>query len=167
MAAGSTYTPLATTTLGADAASYTFGSISGSYTDLVLIANHKWASGTRTSFTIQLNSDTGTNYSDTGLYGNGTSATSGRETGLTYNFNGVISDQWQAMTFNFLNYSNTTTYKTFLSRGNSLGTTAASDVNAMVHLWRSTAAITSIKLAPASGNILAGSSYTLYGIAAA
>jgi hypothetical protein len=32
----STYTPIATTTLGSAAASYTFSSISGTYTDLVL-----------------------------------------------------------------------------------------------------------------------------------
>ena len=35
MAAGSTYTPIATTTLGSNVASYTFSSIAGTYTDLV------------------------------------------------------------------------------------------------------------------------------------
>jgi hypothetical protein len=36
MAAGNTYTPLATQTLGSAAASVTFSSISGAYTDLVV-----------------------------------------------------------------------------------------------------------------------------------
>ena len=41
MAAGSTYTPIATTTLGSAQADVTFSSISGSYTDLVLIIGGK------------------------------------------------------------------------------------------------------------------------------
>ena len=41
MAAGSTYTPLATNTLSSSSASITFSSISGSYTDLVLVMNRK------------------------------------------------------------------------------------------------------------------------------
>jgi hypothetical protein len=164
--ATNTYVALDKTTTSSSATSITLSAISGSYTDLVLVANHKW-SGTRTSLCMQFNSDTNVaNYSDTGLYGNGTSATSGRETGNGYNFCGLTSNQWQATIFQFQNYSNTTTYKTSLSRGNSLGTTAAQDVNAMVHLWKSTAAITSIKIYPVSGNFIDGSTFTLYGVLA-
>jgi hypothetical protein len=43
MPAGSTYTPIATTTLGSAQADVTFNSFSG-YTDLVLVANVQLAS---------------------------------------------------------------------------------------------------------------------------
>ena len=62
MAAGSTYTPIATTTLGSAASSVTFSSISGSYTDLILITNPSSAT-TDQSIYVQFNADTGTNYS--------------------------------------------------------------------------------------------------------
>ena len=39
MAAGATYEPIATNTLGSAAASVTFSGISGSYTDLILITS--------------------------------------------------------------------------------------------------------------------------------
>ncbi len=62
----------------------------------------------------------------------------------------------------YQNYSNTTTYKTVLSRcSNPTGGTLA-----VAGLWRSTAAITSITLTPTAGNWLSGSTFTLYGIKA-
>jgi len=65
----------------------------------------------------------------------------------------------------FMNYSNTTTYKTWLAReGN--GTNGY--VSALVGLWRNTNAITQIKvLNTGSGNFATGSTFTLYGIKAA
>ncbi len=60
-----------------------------------------------------------------------------------------------------MNYSNTTTYKTFISRsGNGTGGFANSTVN----LWRSTAAITTVYLFAAGGSLDAGTTATLYGI---
>jgi hypothetical protein len=62
------------------------------------------------------------------------------------------------------NYSNSTTYKTFLSRANN----AANAADGIVGLWRSTSAITSIQFFYSdSSNIITGSSATLYGIKAA
>lgn len=165
MAAGSTYTPIATTTLGSAAASYTFSSISGSYTDLVLVINAiNTVNGS--SCKIQFNGDTGTNYSTTWLEGNGTSASSGRESTATsafiyYNGNASV---YNSSTANVIiqNYSNATTYKTAISRfGNQAQT------GAYIDLWRSTSAITSIALNAITQNFQAGSTFTLYGIAAA
>jgi hypothetical protein len=65
-----------------------------------------------------------------------------------------------------MNYSNTTTYKTALNRSNQ----AAGGVDATVGLWRSTAAIDTIRFyanTNGSQNFLTGSTFTLYGIAAA
>ena len=44
MAAGNTYVALATQTLGSATATVTFSSISGAYTDLVLVYNGQYAS---------------------------------------------------------------------------------------------------------------------------
>jgi hypothetical protein len=62
-----------------------------------------------------------------------------------------------------MNYSNSTTYKTILSRGNVTGT--GIDLN--VSLWRSTAAITNITVTSFTSTYTAGSTFTLYGIKAA
>ena len=163
----STYTPIATQTLGSAASTVTFSSISGTYTDLVLILNLKAASGSTAYPRIQFNSDTGTNYSLTHLTGNGTAASSGRtsnsvgyitgstvESSSEFNFNGI---------YNIQNYSNTTTNKTVIGRCNN----AAGHTEATVTLWRNTAAITTIDLINVNANFAIGCTFTLYGIKAA
>ena len=168
-----TYEPIATTTLGSAAASYTFSSISGSYTDLVLVIQ------TRTSYSVdngpriqlQFNGDTASNYSATRVFGTGASASSNRDTSNTNMTFGYIASSFSSNTnpgnhiVNIKNYSNTTTYKTVLARWNAIAN--GSPVGAAVGLWRSTSAITSILLKPEAGNFVTGSTFTLYGIAAA
>jgi hypothetical protein len=168
MAAGSTYTPIATYTLASAASSQAFTSIPSTYTDLVLVMNLK-GSTTNLYPVLQFNSDSTTTYSQTGLYGTGTAAGSQRTSGSNviyitsgnvmsstdFNFNAIVNVQ---------NYSNTTTNKTMISRSNN----AASEVNANVGLWRSTSAITRIDvLCYLTGNFAIGSTFTLYGIASA
>jgi hypothetical protein len=62
--------------------------------------------------------------------------------------------------FNFMNYSNTTTHKTALWRNSSATNGAA----AMMGVWRSTSAISTISITSLSGNMADGCTYTLYGI---
>lgn len=163
----STYTPIATQTLGSAAASVTFSSISSSYTDLVLVTVAGTTSGAPNTF-LQLNGDTATNYSITAIIGNGASATSGainnsNQFYIDYN---AMPDQTLGTTVNIcniMNYANLTTYKTILVRANA----AARGVDGIAGLWRSTAAVTSLVVKPASSTFLAGSTFTLYGIAAA
>jgi len=162
MAAGSTYTPIATTTLGSAAATVTFSSISGSYTDLILVADTQNASGAD-NFLLNFNSDTGSNYSVTRLNGNGTSASSSRATNQTVLQCGEVNSTRSTTIVHIMNYSNSTTYKTTITRQN----TASASVAANVNLWRSTAAITSILISTSSYNFSAGSQFTLYGIQAA
>ena len=165
MAAGSTYTPIATTTLGSSATSYTFSSIPGTYTDLVLVASIV-TNATYGGLGIQVNGDTGTNYSTTFINGTGSSATSNRYSNATqaYVYDSTVQNQVSPAIYNFQNYGNTTTYKTFVGRWNSTG--SSDRVNGSVSLWRSTAAITSINLF-ANGTWQSGTTLTLYGIAAA
>ena len=166
MAAGNTYIPIATTTLGTATSSITFSSISGSYTDLVLIFYTPSLSVSDDLY-IQYNSDTASNYSVTILRGNGTTASSTRQsnqTGARFTDLSYASTTTSNTTLiNIMNYSNTTTYKTNISRGNN----AINGVESMVTLWRSTAAITTIKIYPVSGNMNTGTIASLYGIAAA
>lgn len=156
-----TYEPIATTTLGSAAATVTFSSISGNYTDLVLVDQ---AFGVASHYLVRVNSDTGSNYSVIVLLGVGsvvadqaTSQTSGQ-----ISRSAASSNSPSGIT-HFMNYSNTTTYKTILSRGN----VGNSIVIQYVNSYRSNSAITSIEVRPASGNFGTGSTFTLYGIKAA
>jgi hypothetical protein len=168
MAAGSTYTPIATQTLTSAQSSVTFSSISGSYTDLIICTN---AGSVTTNAAIKLqvgngSIDTGSNYSVTYLLGNGVGAPgSGRLTNQSGTFGSRLESTLIANGFFYLqNYSNTTTYKTVLSRGN-----AANEMTvAYVGLWRATSAINIITMTSENAsNFIAGSTFTLYGIAAA
>ena len=163
----STYEKIATTTLGSAAASYTFSSITGTYTDLVLISNVDVTSA-GASINIRFNSDTGSNYSYTTLYGNGSAAASTRGSNLTASYIAAYVAPNTALETviitNIQNYSNATTNKTFISRSNRASASNSPGAEALVGLWRSTSAITSITLAADSGNLDTGCTFTLYGI---
>jgi hypothetical protein len=166
MAAGSTYTPIAATTLGSNQASYTFSSISGSYTDLILVINGKHSANQNEDYGLRFNSDSGTNYSTTYLLGSGTSALSGRASNQTKTISGWLNATDIGTYIEHIqNYSNSTTYKTVLSRG--AQTDSDTYMNASVSLWRSTSAITSITVVPAAASLASGMTLTLYGIQAA
>ena len=163
----STYTPIATTTLGSNTGTVTFNSISGSYTDLVLVAN---AGATLAVDTIlRFNNDSTALYSYTTLTGDGTSAASARRSAKTEIYQNWGSSLPTSINANYIiqvnNYSNSTTYKTSLTRFNN----AAGSTDAIVGLYRSTNAITRIDLinAGSAGVFLAGSTFTLYGVKAA
>ena len=161
-----TYEKIATTTLGSSASNIEFTSISGSYTDIVLVVNAKSVSG-GVDLSMQVNGDTGSNYSKTNLYGDGSSAVSSRVTNQTsfgVNLAGYVNSTFVSnQIVQLMNYSNSTTYKTFLSRANN----ANVGTDAITGLWRSTAAITSIKLLVSGDNFASGTMATIYGIKAA
>lgn len=157
-----TYEPISTTTLSSAAASVTFSSISGSYTDLVLIMN-KRTDASRDIY-VRFNGDTGSNYSRTYVYGNGSSAASGRDT----NYGSFLLDYSTTVQsvsiHSFMNYSNSTTFKTVIGRY------GPSDLAAIgvVGLWRNTNAITSMEIGCwSAGTLSSGSTFSLYGIKSA
>jgi hypothetical protein len=167
MAAGSTYSPIATTTLGSNSSSVTFSSL-GSYTDLVLVISSACTADDN-SVSIRFNSDTGSNYSDTTIRGNGSSASSVRNSSITSI--PIAKDSSPTTTLgehnivcSIMNYGNSATYKTTLSRANRATSGTYTGAEAVVGLWRSSAAITSITIL---ANFITGSTFTLYGIAAA
>ena len=156
-----TYTPIATNTLSSPAASVTFSSIPGTYKDLVLVMNVAVTDG---SSVMRVNNDGTFIYSRTQMSGTGTVASSGSTS---------TDDGWfpvtgttgftSVTTVHLMNYSNTTTYKTALARGNN----ASSVTQASAWLYRSTSAITQINIIkPNTDNFITGSTFTLYGIGA-
>jgi hypothetical protein len=166
MAAGPTYTSLATTTTSGSAASYTFSSISGVYTDLIIVVSG--GASVAIDLSLRFNGDTGSNYSFTRLTLDNLTAVSARTsnaTSLRISDGGFVTTTLGAsnQTINIMNYANTTTYKTLIARCNR----AAGGIDATFGLWRSTSAITSIELFPGTSTFLDGTTLTLYGIAAA
>lgn len=160
-----TYEPIATTTLGSAQASVTFSSISGSYTDLIIICQVAFDPAAN-ELRLRFNSDAGSNYSYTRLQGNGASASSSRFTNDNHIHIGSPGNSLViGNSINFIhNYSNSTTNKTVLSRSNF----SNREVMATVGLWRNTSAITSVYIDNSGGqNMTAGSTFTLYGIKAA
>jgi hypothetical protein len=160
-----TYEPIVTYTVPSATPSHTFTSITQSYTDLVLIM--AMAPGTATNFDIQVgngSADTGSNYVSTRMLGNGSTASGDRQLS---NFTGILGNVDNSTTVvstyivQFLNYTNTTTHKQTISRGNR----SDSYVIGILGSWRSTSAINTIKIHSTNGsNIPAGCVFTLYGI---
>jgi hypothetical protein len=160
MAAANTYTqiPGCSITVGTAVSSVTFSSIPSTYTDLIAVI----ATTTSGDINYRINSDTGSNYSQTLIYAY-SSFGSTKTTNATSNFLNYGSNNGNFFaTLQFNNYSNTTTNKISLLRNSANGT--STDV--MVGLWRSTAAINSITFNPPS-TFATGSTFNLYGITAA
>ena len=164
-----TYEPIATTTLGSTATSITFSSISSAYTDLIAIATVSASSPDDLRF--RFNSDTNNSYSWTTLFGTGSSPGSYRASNVSSgaaDYYGTPSSTAGATVqiIQFLNYSNSTTYKTAIARG----ARSDSGTDATVSLWRNSDPITSITFGLGGSFSLSfaiGSTITLYGIKAA
>jgi hypothetical protein len=163
MAVQFTYVPIATNTVsGTSTTVATFSSIPSTYQDLVVVINGTIVGSADAVMT--LNNDTGTNYSNTRVYGNGSSASSDRATG-TSNFSvsiGFMNDQTVTLV-NLMNYANTSTYKSALARINK----ATGYVDASAILWRNTSAINRVDITAPSGYFSAGTTFSIYGLAAA
>ena len=170
--ATNTYVALDETTVVTAVPSITFTGISGAYTDLVIVGN--WGQSVDTQpclFRVGNGSiDSGFNYSATELWGSGTTAGSQR----TSNANGAritySTGGGSAVTSNFqlhlMNYANTTTNKTFITRNN-VPSSSYPGTSAFVSLWRSTAAINTVQFYLPGDNFLVDSTFSLYGIKAA
>jgi hypothetical protein len=160
-----TYVPLQSITLTTATATITFGSggtLPQTYTDLHIIYS-TIASGDAGNY-LQFNSDISSNYSHTGLYGNGSIAGSNRDSNQT-GINGpfTMSSAQTINTIDIMNYSNSTTYKTIIYNSGAANNSTLVGAGT----WRSTSAITSISVVCSGANFVSGSTFTLYGIKAA
>jgi hypothetical protein len=149
-------------TLGTTASSVTFSSIPATYRDLILVSKpQQTLSNTETP--VRFNGDSGTNYSQVVMFGNGSTTGSfgfGGRTNINIgtSFTGSITQSF----LQIMDYSATDKHKTTLLRvDNSADATAAG-----ADRWANTAAITSINISVATGTFAAGSTFSLYGVIA-
>lgn len=158
-----TYTPIASQTLGSDSSGVTFSSIAGTYRDLILVID---AGCTATAeLQCRLNNDSSSNYFWISAGTNGSLVLSQNSGGATnamrFTERGTYSSGFRANhTIQFLDYAQSK-HKTVLVRNSA----AATGVSMLTNRWASTDAITTIYLYPNSGNFTSGSTFTLYGIA--
>lgn len=165
---GATYEPIATTTLTTSQTSITFSTL-GSYTDLRFVIVYT-ATSSGGELDLRFNGDTATNYSNTELYGIGTSG--GEALGTQWTTKNVMylpgsvgssTTVPTLVTGDILGYRGTTNNKTVISTWS--GDRSGSGASARsVGLWRSTAAITSVVFLLGSGSFATGSTATIYGI---
>ena len=161
-----TYEPIATTTLGSAAASITFSSIAGTYTDLRLVfVGQAGTLDTFANFRVTFNSDNGTNYSRTTVSGNGSTASTSRSTSQSYIdlARANLSTSFPSMhTIDLFSYAGSTNKTILITSAMDFNGSGA--VEYLVGLWRNTSAITTIKIETSDNQYLAGTTATLYGI---
>jgi len=155
---------IATTTVGSGgAANITFSSIPQTYTDLMLVVSVRQSTGG--DGYISFNSST-SNFSRRDLYATGSSAAS---SSASDNYIGNIGDStYTANTFSsnqiyIPNYAGNIAKSYSVESLNENNATVAY-MRILAGLWDNTAAITSIALSPATGNLIQHSSASLYGI---
>lgn len=155
--------PLQNLTITGAAATVTFASIPATYRDLRIVVNA--ATLTEGNIFIQVNNDTGSNYSQVNMRasGGGAQSSSGTSTRIQSNYStGLQSSSRAVNTYDIMDYAQTDKHKTILVRANH-----ADEVDAIAGRWANTAAITSVKLtANDATTFTAGSSFALYGVKA-
>lgn len=166
-----TYQLIASNVLSSNVASITFSAIPSTYTDLVLRASvRKNQATTATEFYIKPNSDSGSNYSFTMVYGTGSVATT---SSFASNTNGLLiryidgtsntANTFSSSEIYIPNYNSTAT-KPISSFSVEENNTTSATMAVQAHLYAGTSAITSLLIGVPSLTILAGSSFYLYGI---
>jgi len=159
-----TYTLIEEQVLSSAQASVTLGSggtIPQTYKDLILEMLVPGTSADDYGL-IQVNSDTGSNYSYTVVQGDGSTATSSRASTQTSGAFGRLYNNPNYAVMNFQSYANTNVNKTWITRSNN----SSYSTIASVSLWRSTSAVSSIKLFTVYSNTFnSGSTFRLWGVA--
>jgi hypothetical protein len=159
-----TYEPIQTTTLTTAETTINFNTITGAYTDLVLVAYLQMSSSGNTVYSTVNNA--AANYLINYISGGTQGPSAGRGTDITFGYGlggwayGYSSGRFTIVA-HFLNYSNTTTHKTILSNW----ADASANNEMFVNIYPSTTAISSIQLKNnGTQTFNVGSQVTLYGI---
>ena len=165
-----TYELIASTTLGAAAASVDFDSIPATYTDLLLVGSARHTVVYLDCY-LRINNDSGSNYSYRRLTGNGASAASANASSQTWlslfpliNASGYTANTFSSFEVYIPNYAGSTN-KSVSATGATETNATTSYIGAIAGLWSQTSAITRLTFFPDSGaNLVTGSSFFLYGI---
>jgi hypothetical protein len=158
--------PIAMVEVGsAGAADITFSSIPSTYTHLQIRCT-ALLSASDNDYRMQINGDTGSNYSRHYLLGDGSAASAagiGNTDMFLVGYNAASYTNSTASIIDILDYANTSKYKTARAL-------AGVDKNGGGYMfllsgsWRNTAAITSLKIYPNAGIFNQYSQFALYGI---
>ena len=166
------YESIATVTVGSGgAADISFTSIPSTFQHLQIRGmGRSSAAGTGINGILaQLNGDTGSNYARHNLVGNGSSASSTAASTTTFMVTGLApndgetANRFGVFVCDILDYKDTnknTTIRTLIG----IDLNGSGEVRLTSGLWANTAAITSIKLYPETGNFVQNSTIALYGI---
>ena len=160
---------LETTTLTSSASSVTFSGLDA-YSDYkhLQIRMVLQVDTTNTNLYMQMNSDTGANYSWHALYGNGSSVASTGAGSQSYirmvSFvpYGTTAEAFASSVIEILDFSNSNKNTTTRSISGNAGT--PNRINLDSGSWQNTAAVTSIKLDNLGNNFVTGSRFSLYGV---
>ena len=152
------YVALATVTLSSATSSVTFGSIPATFKDLVVIV-----SGTQAAISASIiafnGNTTASNYSRVWMLGDGSGTASNASSADRLIFN-LGSTQSSAIV-QIMDYSATDKHKTYLSRSNAPG----NYLYALAGRFANTSAITSVSFTGDPSSFVAGTTFSLYGIA--
>jgi len=161
----SSYESIATATATGSQSALTFSSIPSTYKHLQIRGINRTAAGGGVNLTI--NSDTGANYAQHRLEGNGTTASAAgfaSQNNIPVSSNSTAADTMAVSIMDILDYGSTSKYKTFrVFRG--FDANGSGSVIITSGLWMNTNAITSITLTNASANNFdSTTTFALYGI---
>ena len=164
------YDSLATVTVGSTAvASIDFTGIPSGYTHLQVRGSVLTSTG-GSILAMQMNGDTGSNYSNHVLLGNGTSALAGARTTQTKlnlfgDYYGTSTTSPTGLIIDILDYSSTTKNKTVRCLSG-IDVNGGGEIELNSGLWYNStiAAITSIKIGLGTQNLSNYTSFSLYGI---
>lgn len=166
-----TYTFIASTVTTTTTGAVTLSAIPSTYTDLVLkMSLRNSAAFDWGTLLLEFNGNTSNLYSNIRLRGNGTAASSFVGSNLIsadnvipiMNSNGTTSNTFSAIELYIPSYT-ASTNKPYSALGAAVTNATLSYLDNSSYLFRSTSAISSIKITPETG-FLANSSFFLYGI---
>ena len=166
-----TYEPIATTTLGSNAATAVFSSIPQTYTDLVIVLDFRFTQSGGRFAGVLCNGDSGSNY-QTAYYagsGSGTLTATFADNCLRLG-NGSNNSERTLIQGHIFGYANTTSYKSSIGRASTNEYAIFYGSNWRGSTGSSFQAITSLTVmcdTSSSNAFLAGSTFTIYGIKAA
>ena len=166
------YSSIQTVTVGSGgASSVTFSSIPSTWTHLQIraMARSTESGSTNTNAFFQFNGDTGSNYSEHQLAGDGSSASASAGTSQVWAYTGLTTgnsssaNMYGAFIVDVLDYANGNKNKT-------IKTLSGNDQNGSGYVllrsgaWYSTSAISSIVITPGGGSWQQYTQFALYGI---
>lgn len=169
-AAGS-YELISTTLISTNTASVTFASLNttaAAYKHLQLRITERSSASVNSQMAIRFNADSGANYSEHQLKGNGTSVTSYGGASVTFAPMGVTVESGATASafggriIDILDFSQTTKNTTI--REFSGAAVSPNNLGIYSSAWYNTAAVTSMEVFMNAGNFINGSRLSLYGL---